>query len=1700
MAVPLDFTLEPDISQLPNGSKINVLAEILIFCPGCHICRTAVKGIVFRSDALLAKGSSTFTILGGEVGKFNEYVWVHSMESSHVIMHHQLGVESLSKVIEACAGIGAVGQGFAECNVKTCCYCDSNSKYCEWLQAKTGGEVPIIHGDIADIDTIASIAAASGGPAILSGGISCQPYSGLGDRREQDDPRSQSGPSLLKLGFLLRSPMIIIECTKEALNSDWLQQHLTTFTKETGYRLVQDILHLHSVWPSSRTRWWAILTRPELKVTHIPPMPSLSFEPSIVLLVQIQSQLSDDAMAQLTLDLYELRHFYSKPGGIASSVVDFAKRMGTATHSWGTQLSPCHCGCRKGGFSLRRLQEKGLYGVLIPLFQKAKMGHEEVHNMRHPHPEEVAFLNGLSPDYLETKTGQTFALKFLLSGVGQLASPLQGAWVLSNALAQIAVTDVPVQAAEPRNILCEMGLKLMNQRFAVWPHQVNNRYTDLFVAEFIKLHTDPWRVHGLMESCTNLTSLEKLRNNEWSEDMPSGSTCPVKMSGDLFPTEVQDGEHDKDKETQASCILPASTSFPPEDAVKCEIPRTSMVVENENGDIPTNLGEPDLSVSPASVGVPIAEGSEDVPQQATVVSTRLADQVQRVACALQKGTKRTHASDDAGIPRPPMTNCTPFHANPAHATDMAGPSHNRTKGGMNPPKIENNVSHDHTRLVEVSPVVEEVGTTQTYLPSGGVAAFANPSFGSMDRPVLEVALPKSDTVETAIAEPIGSFDSEESPPSQATLPLPTSQDIAQSGMVWIGHERQDLHMTKLNGHPTVGQVVQAEATLLELPVGSVKPVSIVGSEIAVSQKVQGQQTILIRPIANSGRHRCPLRTVEKEVPDIGHLPRLLGLCNQLGWVADDEMTFYLANIPVKQHCTVESPMILQDNPADTLLFGKVVMNTIEKAFATQQQHVTCAAVWFRHHWFPIRIQADPSTDELQVTSTPGELSFVQAMLFQSFGESHFTYTSQVNQSRFQADCGFQTVAWIQCMVSELDWIHTWTMEAEEAISLRERFADHIQATGQAQSPCHHVILGGMPDTHVKDIAQLVEKHGVRAARSLQVAQHVVTTLGAAAVHQVLKSPNQWKDLKSRCNMSKPPIQLVMADELQEQIDSRIQAGKSFGKKSQKAAKQHHNKQQQHSVVQLKAAHVQVPEGIFQQADGKGLQQIGIHEIQYKKRGVAVLNMDEAAPFFNLTEPLTNEGFAILVVDYKVDELPQGFQISTFPATCALNSEPMIVKAAMIQAGVSQVSRSVPANPLSIDEVATKVVRCLVFRDQYPHDWQTLATRPVKTLLGLDVFGSLDQQGILDVWDRQFMSKLYQKAKPDQAEVFSVTMRLTTDTAQILALANANGGLYFEPRSTNGRSPCPNCKVVWLPRKSYQETVIAKQQTEVNTALARSGDRYGLRSLASEVEKVHAQHRPEMEYLDSSSMRQFQVCPLPFGTTKASLQQVFTKWQWRARPAHPQGQNAEHTGLAWVAFATENPPCWVWTMQHGDVLITEITPSRPQQKAVVESHIIASQRTLKHLSKPKLPGPEKDPWLTQDPWQTSPSTGQSISQSQVAKIEANVEKKILATIQERSERNTSSTAEDAAMETQDDRITALEAKFAELSDNVQAIGKSTTQFQTQQQQHNQHIAQQVQHTQQQMEQQSKRVETMLDQKLESQMAKIEALLTKRPRQE
>lgn len=216
--------LEADLSLLAHGDSTTLQFHIVARSVGFCLCQTRGKNQTFFTDALLPVHEGNFAIFHAEVRKVAGRIWLTNKHDTEVLTVPALDFSGLSRVVEGCAGIGAVDQGYEACGAQVILQIDNNRAFADWLTAK--GVSPVIKGNVADMETVQEALRQIQASHLLSGGFSCQPFSVLGDRRGEHDRRSESLPGLLRLAYHLGSLAVILECTPEAGNNEWVMSCL----------------------------------------------------------------------------------------------------------------------------------------------------------------------------------------------------------------------------------------------------------------------------------------------------------------------------------------------------------------------------------------------------------------------------------------------------------------------------------------------------------------------------------------------------------------------------------------------------------------------------------------------------------------------------------------------------------------------------------------------------------------------------------------------------------------------------------------------------------------------------------------------------------------------------------------------------------------------------------------------------------------------------------------------------------------------------------------------------------------------------------------------------------------------------------------------------------------------------------------------------------------------------------------------------------------------------------------------------------------------------------------------------------------------------------------------------------------------------------------------------------------------------------
>ena len=579
--------------------------------------------------------------------------------------------------------------------------------------------------------------------------------------------------------------------------------------------------------------------------------------------------------------------------------------------------------------------------------------------------------------------------------------------------------------------------------------------------------------------------------------------------------------------------------------------------------------------------------------------------------------------------------------------------------------------------------------------------------------------------------------------------------------------------------------------------------------------------------------RCPKDSSGK-VPVFNQATREEILWKQEGWTAFDEMEFYVSFVDQTKPCHVHPCVILPDDPTRALEFGNLVCSMLKSSAYLQAPVAVC--ILADHHWTPVSVAV---VQEVKyIVTTPMQLHWIRRLCEDSIGEKDIQFVSKPIPSTFHADCGFQAIGWMIEAIMNTDMQTPIT--SSQAHSWRELFHEQLIKNGTHQQWIGAPLtIGGMQSIQ-NQLQQLVVQHGVAESRSEQCTEELIDALGVSTITNVLKSPRPWADLKSRANLHRPPIRVVLASELQEAVKSRASKGPLGDKKTKSKIKPPND------MLQMKASQVSIPHAVFKQEDGREIGQIQPTQIHGKCSGVIVMNATEAIPYLQVSQQVSQEGVALLIIDHDDPRLPDNKQVLRIPAQCTATQEPIILTVAVFQVGKQVVTRNLPKQCIEIEEVANQVIRVLVFRDQHQAEWSDFTKGPVKALMSQSPFNDIPAEAILDVWDRQFVNHRMQRETPNDSKVFMVNMRIVKEHVSVIMTTSGTAGMFIEPRSSNGRQPDEGYQVIWLPRKTFSEASVAKQMTKVDAVLVRYGDKYGLRVSNEHAEQVHGEHRPDLQ--------------------------------------------------------------------------------------------------------------------------------------------------------------------------------------------------------------------------------------------------------------
>ena len=1740
MCTMTDSTMFRDLGMVNEGQLISLVGKLVCFDPlnVQHCMEMLPGGQRFFYDGGIDFGHLTYSFMDVQFVSAYPVPVLQQGTRGKVLHHDPPDWHSLHSLFEMCSGMGCMGMGALFSGIAPTIAVDHNSKMLELYSAHSNTKT--FHGSIGDKDVLLSVWKFCPRPCLIGGGFNCQPFSNLGDRRGEADARSRSLPELLEAAWLLRSPVIVLENVEPVRHSKFVQHELEAFCTKTGFEMHQLTMHLDDMWVSRRTRWWCVLVAPFLGKFHLVPPPVF---PEIKRIEQVMCEIlpwKDHDEHVLQLQPHELRAFGLDDGTIGSKVINMKGVAPTALHAWGSQLSACECGCRKYPLSAERLQERGLHGLLIPHPDPSGDGM----SYRHVHPSELSALNGVDPviDFGDN-------LKLTLSGLGQLASPLQSGWVFSQIAAHFESLRLGGSPTAPIFNLQAYRSWLVSRCLQMWPvagwechDQKFNALVQFWVShDHLALEElmDQERWSGILKPFFGIGDvLDHLIKHGGFDETPHlpmfTSEATVSTKESLKTADVS-ADADLGESDETTTLTQAMLAV-----VNDVVPVSSSGVSSVE---PSHLGLAALHDASDSTSVDVhsrAHSPRDLPELACPpVSHALPALV--APGSVPRDTVGHFSEVDLQLPNvavPFLSEYQLAQVRGEFSVTLAVPDALRDSHVLVVPMMMPYSSHccALSANVCVSDLISAECALHPHLPPP--CRITNQH--GCDVPVSSRLVPGQVVMlwfegESRLLPRMPSFSCEEIPlGSDVTAGLPTYVDSQVSaselgsgpGVVVpnpiYGAVRRSSHHPSPVECPVSG-LVSPTLTWTKIPGMSearkTQPYT-PGTNPCVSaaplMNLSTAQFLVLQPptVLNESHWQSVLTQQFRASDRITVLDRQ-GKC----W-GDDELRFHIQSILLQRPVAEDVKPALFLDPLLASIWNIHPTDHIEwwgsplrQVFGNGTPLVT--AICHEGHWVPIWCSAGGSSMQIHLWDAAGSnLSSLEGFfsrLAMALGCPKCVVSRSDRPFTDEEHCGALTIAFLSHLLRGTP-LPKSALEAHTLhVSLRHQFRMYVDSLQVSVKPW---IWGCGTRDLAQELSVVLKDHGVPEEHCLTRAKTAIQALTSDAVAVALRHRTPWKQLKTLGNQNK--FQFLLPSELQTLIEKN--RNKPVG------AKLKGSKSKRKSPVEspaLDPAKLQLLEGFFR-SSGKVMPQIDLSQIGPVATGVALTTCLQAEPYIRASKAVSHEPLALLVfgnVSAIQSMLPH--ESVTVPCHCAINSEPVLVDATLYQIGSGVVERHTAPQQLQMDTIEVATLKVMMFRDELSLDWESMARAPIRHLVeqlpilrlctakactcpGFHNPDQLDiKEVLMDVWWRSFMRQGFQSCKPHEAYAYSVMVRVPLVIRDSLLAVSGSSGIYLEPRSEDGRTVDERYSVLWLPKLTHAELVHLRQTRPCIVGLARVGERKGVRTLLGDAEKLHKDVKPDVVFLPGGPRVQFLAGPFPYGCNRQSLARAFAQISWAAKPLQPHTP-VPGKGSLWLIQASESPPVNVIATSHGEVVITLHKPLA-HSPAIMSSKPVGSANTIALCEQQCAPAcdllQEFDPWKGwKGPVPTPARSGMvpppaPTATESMKQLESRVQSAVMAQIPQSVLQGVPMQRDDL-----DDRVGALESQVQAL------LGKQTSMEQSMVD-HSQRQTQQLTQMQSQINAQGQQLHGQLESQqqhlqalFEGQMAQIRGLLSKRGRDE
>ena len=245
-----------------------------------------------------------------------------------------------------------------------------------------------------------------------------------------------------------------------------------------------------------------------------------------------------------------------------------------------------------------------------------------------------------------------------------------------------------------------------------------------------------------------------------------------------------------------------------------------------------------------------------------------------------------------------------------------------------------------------------------------------------------------------------------------------TEDVTPEPEVYVIFPEGHALNVGFSPNSTIQDLLQAEQTLHPDQI-DLTAVSFLGMPLATDLPLHPDMALMIKE-SHNGPTQTP--SLHHEPPVLKDATRAELLWQQQGWVAVDEMEFYLHMIEAANPTTILGTYEFPDTADATAMFAHRLLKAIE-ATGSDVNSMEKAMAWkFKHHWFPVLIRA--SGPHVEIWTTHAQVGMLQQALQAAVQEHPYVFRSTEMPHAFQADCGYQTVGWILSMLIDED-VEPW---------------------------------------------------------------------------------------------------------------------------------------------------------------------------------------------------------------------------------------------------------------------------------------------------------------------------------------------------------------------------------------------------------------------------------------------------------------------------------------------------------------------------------------------------------------------------------------------------------------------------------------------------------------------------------------------------